>query len=147
MTAANPDGASNTADWGGSTQVKTSKGAKIAAAAPQPPPLPGSQVSTGAIAPATAAPLRAAPKALTGKYQLQIAAVRSREEAEDLAQKVKQQHGATLAGREPIIDEAVIGNFGSFHRVRVGPYADAQEPGKFCSTLIKTGFDCLVVTQ
>ncbi len=85
--------------------------------------------------------------ALTGKYQLQIAAVRSRAEAEALAQKVKQQHGAALGGREPIVDETVIGNFGNFHRVRVGPYVDAKEPGKFCSTLIKTGFDCLVVTQ
>lgn len=144
LTAANPDGTvtSPAADWGQSTKTTAAKGAKIATAAPPPRPA-ANPVSTGAITPA----VPPAPKALTGKYQLQIAAVRSRSEAEALAQKVKQQHGAALAGREPIVDETVIGNFGNFHRVRVGPYADAKEPGKFCSTLIKTGFDCLVVTQ
>lgn len=146
LTAANPDGTASAAEgWGDTTEVKSAKGTKVAAVAPPPivssPAAIATPVSTGAIAPAQAA------KPAMGKYQLQVAAVRSREEAEALAEKVRQQHASALGGRQLVIDEAVIGNFGSFHRVRIGPYADAKEPGKFCSTLIKTGFDCLVVTQ
>ena len=82
-----------------------------------------------------------------GKYKLQVAAVRSREEAERLAQ--------TLTGYQPVrdgmvapeIDEAVIGSMGTFYRVRLGPYADAKEPNQLCKTLKPQGFDCLVVTQ
>jgi cell division protein FtsN len=47
----------------------------------------------------------------------------------------------------PEIDEAVIGSMGTFYRVRLGPYADAAEPGQLCKTLKPQGFDCLVVTQ
>ncbi|MGQ0673643.1 MAG: SPOR domain-containing protein [Hyphomicrobium sp.] len=141
LTAAAPDGVAES-DWGGSTSVSTTaQGRKVAALEAAPG---GSAVSTGAI---PAAETRASPPPASGKYILQIAAVRSRAEAEELAGRVKAQHQAALGGREPLVDEAVIGNFGSFHRVRVGPYADQREPGKFCSTLIKTGFDCLVVTQ
>jgi cell division septation protein DedD len=138
LTASNPDGAADI-DWGGGTQVK-SGGATTRVASATPPPSP---ISTGAVAPSATAPA----KPLTGKFVLQIGAVRNRSDADALANRVRQEHGAALGGREPIVDEAVIGNFGSFHRVRVGPYADAKEPGKFCSTLIKAGYDCLVVTQ
>jgi hypothetical protein len=62
-------------------------------------------------------------------------------------QKLKAGHGPSLNGREPLVDEAVIGNFGTFYRVRVGPYADAKEPGRLCNSLRPSGFDCLVVTQ
>lgn len=142
MTATAPDGVAE-ADWGSSTQVSTTtQGRKVAALSPAPDT--GAGFSTSTLA--AAEPQASAPPA-SGKYILQIAAVRSRAEAEELALRVKAQHQAALGGREPQVDEAVIGNFGSFHRVRVGPYADQREPGKFCSTLIKTGFDCLVVTQ
>jgi hypothetical protein len=73
--------------------------------------------------------------------------VRTRAEAEDLAQKLRSQYGAGLAGREPLVDEAVIGGFGTLYRVRVGPYADAKEPDKLCNAIKPGGFDCLVVTQ
>lgn len=139
LTAANPDGAIG-ADWGGATQVKSGgTGTRVAAAQPAPMPSP---ISTGAVAQSAAAPA----KPLSGKYVLQIGAVRNRPDADALADRVRREHGASLGGREPVVDEAVIGNFGSFHRVRIGPYADAKEPGKFCSTLIKAGYDCLVVT-
>jgi cell division septation protein DedD len=140
MTAANPDGAIGS-DWGQSTEVRASgKPSKVAMA--PPPPSGASPVSTGAIAPTPATS-----KPLKGKYVLQIGAVRTRAEADQLAQKVKAEHAAALGGREPVIDEAVVGNFGSFHRVRIAPYAEAKEPGRLCGTLMKSGFDCLVLTQ
>ena len=54
---------------------------------------------------------------------------------------------AALATREPEIDEAVVGNMGSFYRVRVGPFASAQEGQAACAKLKGTGIDCLVVAQ
>jgi cell division protein FtsN len=94
-----------------------------------------------------AAPVKVASTGGAGKYKLQVAAVRSREEAERLAQ--------SLHGFQPVrdgvvtaeIDETVIGSMGTFYRVRLGPYADAKEPGQLCKTLKPQGFDCLVVTQ
>ena len=49
--------------------------------------------------------------------------------------------------RQPEISEAVLGNMGTFYRVRIGPYADAKEPQQLCGGLRSSGFDCLVVTQ
>jgi cell division septation protein DedD len=81
-----------------------------------------------------------------GKYRLQVAAVRSRDEAERLASSVM-KHQAVGAAVQPEIDEAVLGSMGTFYRVRLGPYADAAEPGQLCKSLRPQGFDCLVVTQ
>ena len=142
MTAATPDGAP-AADWSDATKVKTtSAGARAVATGP---PQATASISTGAIGQApTPRPVANEPK---GKFRLQVAAVRSRAEADGLAQKLRTQHGQGLGGREPVVDEAIIGNFGTFYRVRLGPYADANEPGKLCSSLKTSGFDCLVVSQ
>ena len=83
----------------------------------------------------------------SGKFRLQVAAVRSRSEADALATKLVADHGSELGARQPEISEAVLGNMGTFYRVRVGPYADAKEPQQLCGGLRSSGFDCLVVTQ
>ncbi len=83
----------------------------------------------------------------SGKFRLQVAAVRSRSEADALAAKLVANHGSELGPRQPEISEAVLGNMGTFYRVRVGPYADAKEPQQLCGGLRSSGFDCLVVTQ
>ena len=56
-------------------------------------------------------------------------------------------HASQLGGAEAQIDEAVIGNMGTFYRVRLGPYANANDPKKLCTTLNPQGYDCQVVTQ
>jgi cell division septation protein DedD len=83
----------------------------------------------------------------SGKFRLQVAAVRSRSEAEALAGLVVGRHAEQLGGRQPEVDEAVIGSMGTFYRVRLGPYANAKEPEQLCVALRSDGFDCLVVTQ
>lgn len=83
----------------------------------------------------------------SGKFRLQVAAVRSRSEADALATKLVADHGSELGARQPEISEAVLGSMGTFYRVRVGPYADAKEPLQLCGGLRSSGFDCLVVTQ
>lgn len=82
-----------------------------------------------------------------GKYRLQLASVRSREEADRLAATVMSTHANELGGAAAEVDETVIGNMGTFYRVRVGPYANANEPRKLCGSLKPQGYDCQVVTQ
>jgi hypothetical protein len=82
-----------------------------------------------------------------GKFRIQVGMVRTQAEAQSLAIRVKREHAAVLATREPEIDEATVGNMGSFYRVRVGPFASAQEGQAACAKLRGPGIDCLVVAQ
>ena len=97
----------------------------------------GSEPAAASVAPAKPA----------GRFRIQVGMVRTQAEAQALAVRVKREHGEVLASREPEIDETVVGNMGSFYRVRVGPFASAQEGQATCAKLKGTGIDCLVVTQ
>jgi cell division septation protein DedD len=78
---------------------------------------------------------------------VQLAAVRTQEEALAVAAKAKREYAAALAAREPEIDQAVFGNMGAFYRVRVGPFATVQETEAVCARLKGSGFDCMSVTR
>jgi cell division septation protein DedD len=104
---------------------------RSAAAAPSPPP-------------SAEAPHASHRSARTeGRFQVQLAAVRTEAEAYALAAKAKRE--AALASREPWIDHTVIGNMGAFYRVRFGPFASAQETQAVCAKLQGNGFDCMPV--
>jgi tetratricopeptide (TPR) repeat protein len=111
---------------GGSTKNKAPKAEKVALATESKPK---SVVAT------------------KGKYKIHIAALRSRAEAEALAQQLVTQHGADLSNHVPTVDEAVIGSMGTFYRVRIGVYASQEEPRGLCNKLRSSGLDCLVVTN
>ncbi|WP_245280002.1 SPOR domain-containing protein [Hyphomicrobium sp. 99] len=108
-------------------------------------------VADGGSAKSTKVALAATPKsnavATKGKYKIHIAALRSRAEAEALAQSLVTQHGADLSNHVPTVDEAVIGTMGTFYRVRIGGYASQDEPRGLCNKLRSSGLDCLVVTN
>jgi cell division protein FtsN len=93
------------------------------------------------LKPATAAPR------LQGRYRLQVAAVRGRSEAQAVAARLKKDYATALAGREPEVDETVIGNMGTFYRVRIGPFANAAEPATLCTKLRGVGLDCLIMAE
>ncbi|MFT3730743.1 MAG: SPOR domain-containing protein [Hyphomicrobium sp.] len=82
-----------------------------------------------------------------GKFKIYIAALRSKAEAEALAQKLVAEHGAELGNHAPVVDSAVIGSMGTFYRVRIGGYASDAEPRSLCNKLRSSGLDCLVVTN
>jgi len=109
------------------------------------------RVETGAIASKEEPPRRQAALPEAGKkgghVRIQIAAVRTQAEAQALAAKVMREHAATLAKREPQIDQTVMGNMGSFYRVLIGPFASAQETQGVCAKLKGAGLDCLVTAQ
>jgi SPOR domain len=125
--------------WSQTTQVAT------AASGPDIGSAFVTQVSTSEKA--SQAEKTVASREPSGKFRLQVAAVRSRSEADALAAKLVASHGGELGSRRPEISEAALGNMGTFYRVRVGPYADAKEPQQLCGGLRSSGFDCLVVTQ
>ena len=140
-TASTAHAEPETSSWSSSTVVTEGK------ARPRPDMAKKAvkqHTQTAAIAP-VAAPIRAA-KAV-GKYKVHIAALRSREEAEALAQKLVAQHGDDLGTHAPAVDEAVIGSMGTFYRVRIGGYASQDEPRGLCNKLRSSGLDCLVVTN
>ena len=89
----------------------------------------------------------ALPSKPEGRFRIQVGIVRTQSEADALAAKIRQQHGSLLAARETEIDQTVVGNMGSFYRVRVGPFATQQETNVVCAQLKGTGLDCLVVAQ
>ena len=148
VTTASTTPAAATSSWNDTTSTagsvaagkaaKATTGAKVAAATP------AAAFTTSAAA---APPVVAAAPVKGGKYKIHIAAVRSKAEADALAQKLVQQHGSALASRSPTVDQAVIGSMGTFYRVRIGSFATAEEPRGLCNTLRTSGVDCLVVTN
>ena len=137
VTTASTSPATETSSWSDTTSVASGTAKAKADAKP---------IRTAAVAPPipNAAP---APAVKSGKYKLHIAAVRSRAEADALAQKLVSQQSVALKSRVPVVDEAVIGSMGTFYRVRVGSYASPEEPRGVCNTLRSSGYDCLVVTN
>lgn len=133
-----------------SPQPTPSTTASIAASQPAPSPASKSSGWTsntevrGGPEPVATTVAAAKPE---GKFRIQVGMVRTQAEAQALSVKMKRDYAAALATREPEIDEAVVGNMGSFYRVRVGPFASAQEGQAACAKLKGTGIDCLVVAQ
>jgi tetratricopeptide (TPR) repeat protein len=144
---ANGASAADSAGWGGTTEVSRAE----ATPERRRPEIASPFVTqVASVEKSRASATDAAPIARSspsGKYRLQVAAVRSRSEAEALAGLLVGRHGEQLGGRKPEVDESVIGSMGTFYRVRLGPYASAGEPETLCNALRSDGFDCLVVTQ
>lgn len=144
LTTASTGNSVATSSWSSATQVGGA--AEVASSATK-----SKRQRTAALRQAPvktdAAPVAQAAPPLKGKYKLQLAAVRSRAEAEQLAQRFAAEYGGKIGGRTPVIEEAVFGNMGTFYRVNIGPYASASEPDKLCGTVRGSGFDCLVVSR
>lgn len=79
--------------------------------------------------------------------RIQVAAVRSAEEAKGVSAKLQSQFATDLGGRAPVVDQVSAGNFGVFYRVQVGPFASVRETEGLCAKLKSNGLDCRVVTQ
>ena len=131
--------------WGAATEVVAH--APAAKRAPEIAAPFVTQVASVDQQPSAPAPPADRVSTPSGKFRLQVAAVRSRSEAEALAGLLVGRHGNQLGGRHPEVDESVIGSMGTFYRVRLGPYASAQEPEQLCAALRSDGFDCLVLGQ
>jgi cell division protein FtsN len=117
VSGSNPQPGTKTSAWTSQTQVRGGAGSEsVAGARPE------------------------------GRFRIQLGMLRTEAEAQALSARVKREHPDALGARETEIDEAVVGNMGSFYRVRVGPFASAQEGQAACAKLKGAGIDCLLVT-
>ena len=119
--------------WSAGTEVKA--------------PAAGAKVKPTGQTAALAAPVTAPGPKSNGRYVLQVAKLKTREDAQSVAAKLKQQLGLELAGREASIVAVSEGGFGTLHRLSFGPFADAAEWKTLCPKLLKAGHDCQPVTQ
>lgn len=140
-------GSTQPGGWSPDTTAVPSQTSSMIQRGPDSLPQAQSDALPWASAATPAAPAKVAAAAGGGKYKLQVAAVRSREEAEQLVRTLNAYQPVRNGVVSADIDEAVIGSMGTFYRVRLGPYANAKEPEQLCTTLKPQGFDCLVVTQ
>ncbi|NQU55910.1 MAG: SPOR domain-containing protein [Rhodospirillales bacterium] len=79
-------------------------------------------------------------------YQIQIAAVRTREQAENEWARMKKKHGDLLSGYSLNIVRADLGaDKGIFFRLRAGPIAGEDVAQALCQNLTKRKVGCLIV--
>jgi hypothetical protein len=79
-------------------------------------------------------------------YQIQIAAVRSRDRAESEWARLKKKHGDLLGGYALNIVRADLGaDKGIFFRLRAGPIAGEDVAQALCQNLAKRKVGCLIV--
>lgn len=162
-----PAGAQVAGPWSMRTQVASSSPPQTAPSAPPQASTssPAPALSAGRVAVAslpTAAAPKAAPQAVKppvvasapqagqasgGSYRVQVAAVRSNDEALSIAAMFQDRYARELGNRSAAVDQTVMGNMGTLFRVRIGPFASANESRQMCERLKRDGHDCMVVTQ
>jgi cell division septation protein DedD len=82
--------------------------------------------------------------ALTGSHLIQIGAFRSEAEALGQWSKLQGKLGSYLEGKSDDIERADLGEKGVYYRLRVGPFASADEAKTYCAGLKERGTDCLI---
>lgn len=82
---------------------------------------------------------------LKRSFRLQLAAFRDEEQAMISWQRLRKKYPAELAALEPMLERVEIAGKGVFHRLQVGPYADATAAGTACTALKAQKQDCLIV--
>lgn len=112
---------------------------KKVAAAPKKP------VKKAAVAAAAPAAEAGAPATAGAKVRIQVASVKSRDEASAIIAKVKKLGGG-LASAPTDVDESAFGG-STFYRVKVGPFANAASAQAPCKALKAGGLDCLVTAE
>lgn len=142
-TSAQRAGASSTSRTGNATPPSAvsswTTGSTVTAAGPAAKS--GSQQSTAERPVVRTAAASAAGR---GSVHVQVAAVRSRSEAQAVIAKLAK---LKTGGRDTSIEQAVMGNMGTLYQVRLGPFPGTGEARSVCGTLRKAGLDCLLVSK
>lgn len=114
------------------------------------------QLATPAAAPTQPAVQQAAPQPATpaalpasvpaGEFIVQLASLRTEEEARATFGRLQNRFGSILSGFSPNIQRADLGERGIYHRVRLGPM-DRAAADSLCSRYQSAGGDCFVQRQ
>jgi cell division septation protein DedD len=121
---------------------------KQAAPAPAPAPAPQQQ----AAAPRAAAPApqpqpapSAAPAAGGARYRIQLAALRTSEDATREWEKMRRAHMDVLGPLTLSVVRADLGDRGTFYRIQAGPVSDESAARDLCRRLAEKKLGCIVV--
>lgn len=113
---------------------------------PRPDPKPATPATPVNAAKPAAAPAVAAAvgDALSGSHLVQVGAFRSQGEADGQWTKMQGKLGAFLDGKGKDVEVADLGAKGTYYRLRVGPFASADDARTYCAGLKERGTDCLI---
>lgn len=117
------------------------------AAAPKPATQPTPVKSEPPVATTPAAKPSASTstvRAATGTHLVQVGAFRSDEEANAMWTRLEGKLGDYMSGKAPDIERADLGEKGVYFRLRIGPFASADDAKTYCEGLKTRGQDCLV---
>ncbi|MEL7544155.1 MAG: SPOR domain-containing protein, partial [Pseudomonadota bacterium] len=109
-----------------------------------PAAIPAKAKPTRAVAakPKPRGKAKAKPK---GRFNVQIATVRDKAIAEQIRAQIAGQAPRELGQLKPRVDTAVLGNMGTFFRVRVDGLASIPASKRLCDALIRKGHDCFLI--
>jgi TPR repeat protein len=79
--------------------------------------------------------------------RIQLAAVKSPDEASREWSRLQKTLGDALAGLNLTVESVDLGSKGIFHRVQAGPFADKAAAGAKCAAIKAMKQDCLVVVR
>jgi cell division septation protein DedD len=119
---------------------------RAAAPAPAKPATPAPAPQQQASAPRAAAPA-APPPSASGptRYRIQLAALRTSEDATREWDKMRRAHMDLLGSLTLNVVRADLGDRGTFYRIQAGPLADEQAAKDLCRRLAEKKVGCLVV--
>jgi cell division protein FtsN len=103
------------------------------------PATPAPKVAAAAPAPAAAKPVAAG-----GSYVLQIGAYKSQADADAAWKSYKGKHAALLSGYSDDVQQADLGDKGTWYRLRVGGLSDKEVATALCDRLKADGGACIL---
>jgi len=93
---------------------------------------------------AAAAPAKLVAPATNGSYMLQIGAFKSQAEAAAAWKTYQARHAALLSGYSDNVQQADLGEKGTWYRLRVGGFADKEVATALCDRLKADGGACML---
>ena len=132
--------------------VASTEEPEIASTVPAEPPAPtGGEASAAlsklalALPPPRPEPLAGAGMGSSAIYQVQLVAVRARDQARKMWENLLGKHHDVLGDLEPDISSRRTRNRRLVYRLRAGPIDNKSLASALCATLSKRKVDCLVV--
>lgn len=110
----------------------------------KPEPKPATAPINASAEPAGSSAAASGADALSGSHLVQIGAFRSQAEADGQWSKMQGKFGTFLAGKSPDVERADLGAKGVYYRLRIGPFASADDAKTYCAGLKERGADCLI---
>jgi cell division protein FtsN len=100
--------------------------------------------ATDAPRPIGATQMAAATPAPAGAFVLQIGSYKSQAEAENAWKGYKAKHTALLSGYSDSIQQADLGEKGTWYRLRIGGFSDREVASALCDRLKADGGACML---